>query len=104
MIKAHVLRRIFHEQFQSMQATEEDNDNGGASRPLPTYQMARTKLIARDTGHSGIKQFVDQVLELLKLRNTWMVRVKTIIIFVTSVSYTSILRYLCLDSARFRCS
>ena len=87
MIKAHVLRRIFHEQFQSMQATEEDNDNGGASRPLPTYQMARTKLIARDTGHSGIKQFVDQVLDLLKLRNTWMVRVR-IIIFLSPVSLT----------------
>ena len=74
MVKAHVLRRIFHEQFQSLQATEEDSDNEGASRPLPAYQMTRTKLITRETGHSGLKQFVHQVLELLKLRNTWMVR------------------------------
>ena len=89
MIKAHVLRRIFHEQFQSLQATEEDSDNEGASRPLPAYQMTRTKLITRETGHSGLKQFVHQVLELLKLRNTWMVREHTVIFVVASAAYIS---------------
>jgi len=89
MIKAHVLRRIFHEQFQSMQTTEEGNGNGGASQPLPTYQMTKTKLITRETGQSGLKQFLGQVQELLKLRNTWMVLVFGFCSFPVLMNWTA---------------
>ena len=81
MVKPHLLRRWFPNQYQLMHHENNEfqhqkgNDEGAEARRLPTYKMYRTQYTRSDGGNTtpcaGILEIINQVVALLRIRSTW---------------------------------
>ncbi|KAL7549391.1 hypothetical protein ACHAWF_012660 [Thalassiosira exigua] len=91
MVKPHLLRRWFPEQYQSIH-NDDDGRNEGADR-LPVYKMYRTQLTASSGGNTSLAaslwQFANQVISLLRMRATWRVLIFGFASFTIAMNWTA---------------
>lgn len=110
MIRPNILQNWFPNQYDSMHAIEdelqlevtddEENDfstlaiSTATRRSLPKYQMYRTRYNNNNdtrerSSCSGLIQLVNQVIAILKLRNTWRVLIFGFLSFTIVLDWTA---------------
>mmetsp|Transcript_13560 Transcript_13560/g.22242 ORF Transcript_13560/g.22242 Transcript_13560/m.22242 type:complete len:699 (+) Transcript_13560:74-2170(+) len=106
MIRAHLLQRWFPNHYDSLHGIEEElevtnEDVPTSRRSLPKYQMYRTRYNhntqtsnqqhgnASTSICSGLVKVVNQVIAILKLRNTWRVLIFGFLSFTIVLDWTA---------------
>jgi len=104
MIRPHLLQRLFPTHYDSIHAIEDDEHHLDVTdedfstsittrRSLPKYQMYRTKYTRETRSQQGnsccLVQLINQVIAILKLRNTWRVLIFGFLSFTIVLDWTA---------------